>query len=184
MVLNGSINDVGEYVRESIGDSYRAGLELDATWAPSVRWQVQGNVTLSRNRIKNYDDYVYDEVSGSTILLTYANTAISFSPEVISGAVLTWKPLKSLSFSLSNKYVSQQFLDNSQSDDRALPAYSFQDVRIDWSPAVKKLKSCTVRAAVYNVTDRKYSTNGYTYGGNYYYPQAGINFMLGLTVGI
>ncbi len=183
LVLNGSINDVGEYVRESIGDSYRAGLELDATWAPSARWQVQGNVTFSRNRIKNYNDYVYDEASGSTIMVTYANTAISFSPEIISGAVLTWKPVKALSFSLSNKYVGQQFLDNTQSDDRALPAYCFQDVRVEWSPAVKKLKSFTVRGAVYNVTDRKYSTNGYTYWGNYYYPQAGINFMGGVTVG-
>lgn len=183
LVLNGSINDVGEYVRESIGDSYRTGVELDATWAPSTHWQVQGNVTISRNRIKNYNDYVYDGASGSTIMITYANTSISFSPEIISGAVLMWKPVKGLSFSLANKYVGQQFLDNTQSDDRALPAYCFQDVRVEWSPVVKKIKSFSLRGAVYNVTDRKYSTNGYTYGGNYYYPQAGINFMGGVTVG-
>lgn len=183
LVLNGSINDVGEYVRESINDSYRAGVELDITWAPSSHWQVQGNMTLSRNRILNYDDYVYDYNSGSTLLVSYANTAIAFSPEMISAAMVTWKPVNSLSISLSNKYVGKQYLDNTTNSSRQLDAYLFHDLRAEWSPTIKGLKTLTLRGAIYNLTNRLYSANGYTYGANYYYPQAGINFMGGVTVG-
>lgn len=182
LVLNGSINDVGEYVRESINDSYRAGIETDITWAPSSKWQLQGNLTLSRNRIKNYTDYVYDYESGNTIKVTYDNTAIAFSPAIISAAVITWQPLSSLSFSLSNKYVGEQYLDNTQNADRKLAAYLFHDLRAEWSPKINVLKAITFRGAIYNLTNRLYSTNGYTYGTNYFYPQAGINFMGGVTV--
>ncbi len=182
LVLNGSINDVGEYVRESINDSYRAGLEMDVTWAPSIKWQLQANLTLSRNRIRNYEDYVYDYNSGSTIKVSYSNTAIAFSPEIISAAVITWKPTAALSFSLSNKYVGEQFLDNTENDNRKLDAYLFHDLRAEWSPSIKGLKALSFRGAVYNLTNRLYSANGYTYGTNYYYPQAGINFMGGVTV--
>ena len=31
LILNGKINDVGEYVRESVKNSYRAGVELEGT---------------------------------------------------------------------------------------------------------------------------------------------------------
>jgi len=182
LVLNGSINDVGEYVRESINDSYRAGAEADITWAPSSKWQLQGNLTLSRNRIKNYTDYVYDYESGNTIMVTYDNTAIAFSPAIISAAVITWQPISSLSFSLSNKYVSEQYLDNTQNADRKIDAYFFHDLRAEWSPKINVLKALTFRGAIYNLTNRLYSTNGYTYGTNYFYPQAGINFMGGVTV--
>ncbi|MFM7217447.1 MAG: TonB-dependent receptor domain-containing protein, partial [Bacteroidota bacterium] len=183
LVLNGSINDAGEYVRESIGNSYRAGIELDAVWAPVVKWQLQGNLTLSRNRIRNYTDYVYDNASASTLLINLPNTAIAYSPEIIGSALLTWKPVKSLSLTLTGKYVGDQYLDNTENSERKLNDYLVNDLRVEWSPTVKAIKQLTFRGCIYNLTDRMYSANGYTYYGNYYFPQAGINFMGGITVG-
>jgi iron complex outermembrane receptor protein len=44
------------------------------------------------------------------------------------------------------------------------------------------LKSIVFTGLVNNVFDKKYVSNGYMYGDPYYYPQAGINFLLGATL--
>ena len=32
LILTGEINDVGEYTRQNVADSYREGIELEAGW--------------------------------------------------------------------------------------------------------------------------------------------------------
>ena len=60
LVLNGQLNEIGEAVAENVKDSYRMGIELMAgaritNW---LRWDI--NATWSRNRIKNYTEYLSD----------------------------------------------------------------------------------------------------------------------------
>ena len=91
---------------------------------------------------------------------------------------------------LSTKYVGKQYLDNTSSEDRKLPAYTYTNLRMayDWNPSF--MGNVKVTAMVNNLFDAKYSTNGYTYSyyigetvtENFLYPQAGIHFMLGLGV--
>ena len=54
-----------------------------------------------------------------------------------------------------------------------------------------KMKSISINLAVYNLFNNFYESNGYTWGyigggtevrENFYYPQAGINFMAGITL--
>ncbi|MFM7900950.1 MAG: hypothetical protein ACKPAD_03095, partial [Bacteroidota bacterium] len=56
-----------------------------------------------------------------------------------------------------------------------------------WSPKIKSLKSLTLSLMAFNVFNELYESNGYTFGyiaggtrvdENYYYPQAGRNFMI------
>ena len=183
LVLNGKINDVGEFVRESIGDSYRAGIELEGTWAITKKWLLTGNITASQNKIKAYDQYVYDDASQTSIRYTYFNMKLAYSPDLISAASIHFKPLKSINLSLITKYVGEQFMDNTTSNERKISGYINNDLRAEWTPSIKGFKKVCFRAAVLNLFDAKYSTNGYTYYGNYYFPQAGINFMGGITVG-
>jgi iron complex outermembrane receptor protein len=183
LVLNGKINDVGEYVRESIGDSYRAGVELEGTWAITKKWLLTGNITASQNKIKAYDQYVYDEASQTSIRYTYFNMKLAYSPDLISASSIHFKPMKSINLSFITKYVGEQFLDNTTSNERKIAGYINNDFRAEWSPSIKGFKKVCFRAAVLNLFDAKYSTNGYTYYGNYYFPQAGINFMGGITIG-
>lgn len=45
LVLTGGLNDVGSPIRTNSGDSYRLGLEVDATIQLAERWSVSPNFT-------------------------------------------------------------------------------------------------------------------------------------------
>ncbi|MBR9773866.1 MAG: TonB-dependent receptor [Cytophagales bacterium] len=201
LVLTGQLNDVGAYIRENVASSYRAGIELDAAVVLSPQWTLGGNVAFSRNKIDSYTEYsdVYDENWAFTgqESITYTNTDIAFSPDVVGSAIIDFKPIKNLELSLLNKYVGQQFLDNAQQEDRSLDAYWTTDFRFvyTWNPGF--LKEVVFSGKVNNVFDKLYEPNGYTFGyfvpnsegqgmqrvaENYYYPMAGTNFMAGISI--
>ncbi|AEL25229.1 TonB-dependent receptor [Cyclobacterium marinum] len=201
LVLTGQLNDVGAYIRENVASSYRAGIELDAAVVLSPQWTLGGNVAFSRNKIDSYTEYsdVYDENWAFTgqESITYNNTDIAFSPDVVGSAIIDFKPIKNLELSLLNKYVGQQFLDNAQQEDRSLDAYWTTDFRFvyTWNPGF--LKEVVFSGKVNNVFDKLYEPNGYTFGyfvpnsegqgmqrvaENYYYPMAGTNFMAGISI--
>lgn len=50
LVLTGGLNDVGAPIRANSGDSYRLGLEVDATFVFGSQWVVRPNLALSTNR--------------------------------------------------------------------------------------------------------------------------------------
>ena len=92
---------------------------------------------------------------------------------------------------LLSKYVSEQYLDNTSNNNRKLDAYLVNDVQLSYSFSVKTVKNITASLLINNVLDHKYEANGYTwgymYGGflyqqNNYYPQAGTNFLVGLSL--
>ncbi|MGV3657348.1 MAG: TonB-dependent receptor [Chitinophagaceae bacterium] len=195
LVLTGKINDVGAYTRTNIAKSYRAGIELQAgmnlaTWA-----RLDANLALSRNRIKDFTEYIdqYDEdynFVGQQANF-YGETDISFSPDAVGGATLTLKPTQPLEISLLGKYVGSQYLDNTSNDARKLRAYYTQDLRAIYSFAFKKIKNISLIAQVANVFNTLYEPNGYTFSyyyvgalatENYYYPMAGTNWMAGITI--
>lgn len=193
LILTGQINDVGEQVRQSIGKSYRAGIELTLNWRPVKSWSFGMNTTLSRNRIKSYPDYIMNYNTNSVVLHeTYENTPIAFSPDYTGALMIVYKPLESVSMTLAGKYVGKQFLDNTANASKQIDAYFTQDLRLEWTPKVRNVRKLGFHAIIYNLSNLKYSSNGYTYsyiyGGesyteNYFYPQAPINFMAGVVVG-
>jgi len=96
--LNGKTNDIGEAMAENVKDSYRMGVELSlgAKFNDWLRWDLNG--TWSKNRIKNYVGYVYDEslVNGEIVDDLYTqtaieggNTPIAFSPSFIGNSLIT-----------------------------------------------------------------------------------------------
>ncbi len=58
--LTGKINDVGSPIRQNVANSYRAGIELDASYSLSRQFVMNANAALSRNKIKDYQDYLYE----------------------------------------------------------------------------------------------------------------------------
>ena len=49
LVLTGALDDVGEYLRENVDESYRLGIELDATLFLSNQFSLNSNFAASRN---------------------------------------------------------------------------------------------------------------------------------------
>lgn len=191
LVLTGKINDVGAYTRTNIDDSYRLGLELQGG-AIITNWlKASANLTLSRNKVKNFTEFIDDYDNGGQKMSLYKETDISFSPDVMGAATVTVNPWKSLSLDLLSKYVGKQYLDNTSNESRKLNAYYTQDVRAAYSFSKSWLKNTDLIFQVNNVFNKKYEPNGYTfsyyYGNelateNYYFPMAGTNWMVGLNI--
>ena len=195
LVLTGQINDVGAYTRVNVPNSYRAGIELQAGYAFAKWINASANLTLSRNKIKSFTEYldVYDaafEWTGQEPV-THKNKDIAFAPSVIGGATVTLLPTKYLEIGLLSKYVNKQYLDNTQDESRQLKGFYTQDARIVYTIQRKLFKEWKIIAQANNVFDRKYEPNGYTYpyvfdgtitADNYYYPMAGRNYMIGVNI--
>jgi iron complex outermembrane recepter protein len=193
LALTGQLNDVGDAIRVNVPKSYRLGLEA---WggADINKWiQVQGNVTISRNKLKNYVDYLYKydanfEFAGYDTL-RFANTDISFSPWLTAFGSVSIKPVQNFEVTTNAKVVSKQYLDNTASDAKKLNGYFVQDAQLRYTLKTKTIKSTELILQVNNLWNKKYESNGYTYSykydtslikENFYYPMAGTNWMLGL----
>ena len=64
LVLTGKINDVGAYTRTNIKNSYRAGIELQGGAIVNKWLQATANVSFSRNRLKNFREFIDDYDAG------------------------------------------------------------------------------------------------------------------------
>lgn len=191
LVLVGNVNDVGAYTRTNIKNSFRRGIEIVLEYNIHEKISIGANATLSQNKVKDYieiiddfDDFVNDSI-------TYASADISFSPNVISAAVLSVRPVKGLDIRLQSKYVGKQFLDNTSNDNRAIDAFFTTDLVATYSWTPKWIREIRLQLWVNNIFNETYESNGYTYGYiwggeqrfNFLYPQAGTNFMTALTLG-
>ena len=197
LVLTGELNDVGANLRVNVPESFRSGVEIEADFKISSRVRWQGNLTVSRNRIKEFDEVLYDYGDNfdqfNIVGNTYRNTDISFSPGIISGSQLSFKAANNLELAMLSKFVGDQYLDNTSNENRKINQYFLNDLRFTWAPPVKKLREFSLSLLAANVFNVKYESNGYTYGflggstvyrQNYYYPQAGRNFLAMLTIKI
>lgn len=191
LILTGQINDVGAYTRVNVPNSYRVGVELQGK-AIIASWLNAGaNLALSRNKIKHAQEYLDDYDNGGQVSITHENADISFSPSVTGAAIINLIPVKNAEISFLSKYVSRQYLDNTMNVKRSLQPFFVQDVRGSYTIKNKLFKELTLVAAVYNVFNKEYEPNGYTfsyiYGGkttteNFYFPMAGTNFMGGINI--
>jgi iron complex outermembrane receptor protein len=189
---------VGAYIRENVASSYRMGIELDGAYQLNKSWTFGGNIAFSQNKIKEFteyiDDYSVEDFRQETF--TYTDTDIAFSPNVVGSAIIEFKPTKNLAINWLSKYVGQQFLDNTANDSRALDAFFTNDLRISYSAQPRFFKGLEVNLLINNIFNEMYEPNGYTFSyfvpgetsgrqlvtENFYYPQAGTNFLLGLSL--
>ena len=191
LVLTGKINDVGAYTRTNIPKSYRAGLELVASAKINSWLNAAANFSVSKNKVKDFTEYIDDYDNGLQQINQYSSTDIAFSPNMVGGATINFIPLKNAELSLISKYVGDQYLDNTQNENRKLNAYYTQDARFIYTISKGCLKELNIILQANNVFDKLYEPNGYTFSyynngslttENYYFPMAGRNFMVGVNL--
>lgn len=191
LVLTGKINDVGAYTRTNIDDSYRLGIELQGSVVTSKWLKANANLTLSKNKIRNFNEFIDDYDNGGQKTNFYPESDIALSPAITGAATLTFTPVHPLSIDLLSKYVGKQYLDNTKNESRKLNAYFLQDVRAIYSFGYKWLKNVNLVFQVNNLLNKKYEPNGYTFSyyynnnlatENYYFPMAGTNWMAGINI--
>lgn len=178
LVLTGAIDDQGTPLRTNSGDSYRLGLEIDARVKVSDKIYLQPNVAISRN--KN-SDFIVDLDGTPTNL---GDTDISYSPSVVAGNAFTYQFTDGFEVSFLSKFVGEQQLDNTDNEATRLDSYFVNDLNAQyiWRPN-NLVKEVALSVLVNNIFDEEYVSNGYAFpGGSAIFPQAGINFLTGVTV--
>jgi iron complex outermembrane receptor protein len=190
LVLRGDLNDVGSPIFTNSGKSYRLGLEVESTIALTDKLILNPNFTLSKNKNEDF----YYEINGAVQNL--GNTNIAYSPDFIFGNRFSYLPIKGLQLSLLSKFVGEQYMGNIDSDVSKLDSYFINDFNFSYDWKINKgIKSIVFSGLVNNIFNVEYESNGYfytydddssgstiTYGGAGYYPQAGINFLFGLSL--
>ena len=192
LVLTGALNDVGSPIFTNSGNSYRYGIEIESVIKLINKLTFQPNITLSQN--KNRDFYFQRD----GVLQNLGNTNIAFSPDIVFGNATTYSPINNLNLTVLNKFVGRQFMGNIDSETSVLKAYNIHDLNITYLWNINKgIKSILFSGLVNNIFDYKYESNGYFYTydddfstpgvittieGAGYYPQAGINFLIGATL--
>ncbi|KAA6352660.1 iron complex outermembrane receptor protein [termite gut metagenome] len=166
LVLNGKLNEIGEPMAENVRDSYRTGIELSVgvKFADWLRWDVNG--TWSRNRIRDYTEYLSDYDDSWNYLYTQTerrlgNTPIAFSPSFTGNSLIALNH-KGWNASLQSQYVSRQYMDNSGSKENSLDAYFVNHLHAGYTFQLPATKSITIGATIYNLFNEKYETNGYS----------------------
>lgn len=178
LVLTGAVDDQGSPLRANSGNSYRLGLEIDARVQLAAKLYAQPNIAFSQNTNVNF---IIDD-SGSPVNL--GNTTIAYSPGIVAGNALTYRVTKDFEVSFLSKYVGEQFLDNTENEAAKLEAYFVNDLNAMyiWKPA-SLFKEVQISMLVNNVFDVEYESNGFSFPGFVsFFPQAGINFLTGVTV--
>jgi iron complex outermembrane receptor protein len=195
LVPTGELSNVGYPIMTNVKDSYRAGAELSGSLRPAefLTWNL--SLTLSRNKIKDfveyYTDYNTSDWSEQYLSKELGLVDIAYSPSVILSTDVVLTPFNKASLRLSGKYVGSQYFDNTMSEERMLDPYFVAGITAGYSFAFAGIKEASVQLSVNNLFNSMYISNGY--GGNwyedgieqtwaYYFPQAGINYMVKINV--
>jgi iron complex outermembrane receptor protein len=192
LVMTGALNDVGAPIFTNSGKSYRLGIEVESSIAISKKLILNSNITLSQNKNRDF----YFQRDGQ--LQNLGSTNIAFSPNFIFGNQLIFMPINNFQISFLSKYVGEQFMGNIDSNQSKLEAYFVNDLNINYEWKLNKgIQSIVFSGLVNNIFNLEYESNGYFYTydddwsnpgstttieGTGYYPQAGINFLLGVNL--
>lgn len=186
LALSGKINDVGGYSRINVPKSYRLGLEIEVFVDINAWLNLNLNLAVSKNKIKEFTEYVDDYTKGGQVTYNWNNTDMALSPNKVLGSQFTVKATKNLNVILLTKFVARQYLDNTQTQSRSLDQYVVNDIAINYQPKINGIKQLNLGFLINNFSNHLYTSNGYSYSGiidvarndfSFVYPQAGINIM-------
>ena len=206
LVNTGEINDVGASIHSNIDESNRRGIEIETALKLTKKVSWSGNMTLSENKIVSFTEYIDNWDTWDKDTVNYENTDISFSPNIIAKSQLSYN-LGNLQASWIVKHIGNQFMDNSQSEDRMLDKYTINNLLLSYDVKLNNVKSAKITLLVNNFLNTEYTNRAWIYRFNTeqseedlsydpyinkdsdgynmigYFPQACRNYLLGLTLG-
>jgi iron complex outermembrane receptor protein len=185
-VLTGELNDIGEMIasNDNSGSSYRSGIELEAAYKPVKWFRWDANLTLSRNRNKNWT-VTLDNVEENDGLYNLGSTHTSFSPDAIFNNIFTFT-LGGFTASVQSRYVGEQYMtntnakyyvnyneDGTRESEVSMMLDDFFTTNLNLSYTFDRetrsgrwlrrlgMKSATLGITLYNLFDTRYDTNGW-----------------------
>lgn len=167
LVVTGEISDTGNALSVNTPYSYRAGIELQAEYHPVKWFDWTANATLSRNRIKDFTEYIYEDEWTNPISIDRGDTPIAFSPSFIFNNAFNFN-VRGFEAQLASHYVGKQYMNNARTEETWLDAYFVSDLHLAYTwKNLAGIRSLRLGFSVYNLFNEKYFNNGYC-GAGYY----------------
>ena len=165
LVATGELSDTGNPISVNVPDSYRAGVELQGAFKPCVWFDWTCNLTLSRNRIKDFVEYIYEDEWTNPISFSLGDTPIAFSPDIIFNNAFNFN-YRGADASLQSRYVGEQYMNNARSEEAKLDSYFVSDLHLGYTfRNFHGVREMRIGFSVYNLFDKKYFNNGYAGAG-------------------
>jgi iron complex outermembrane recepter protein len=195
LIPTGELSNVGYPIMTNVDKSYRTGIEMTADIKPFNRLEWNISVTASRNKIPGYTGYYidYNTADWSSVYksIDMGTVDIAYSPSLTGFSDLSYSLTTYFRMHLVTKYIGKQYFDNTMSRNRMIDQYIVNNLRFDFTRAFRGSGGIDIRFTAANILNSLYESNGY--GGlwyedgkerswAYYFPQAGINFSLGIDI--
>lgn len=162
LVVTGQLSDTGNPLSVNVPKSYRMGIELQGALRPCTWFDWGMNLTLSRNRVKDFVEYIYEEGWHNPITRNCGDTPLAFSPDMILNNDFNFH-FRGFDATARTRFVSRQYMDNAKSSVAKLPSYCVTDLHLGYTfKNIRGVKALRLGVAVYNIFNKKYCNNGWT----------------------
>ena len=207
LIKTGEINDVGYATSKNVKKSYRRGIEIEGSCLLTQKLRWSANLTLSKNKLDTMTQFIDNWDTGVQEVVRYENTDLAFSPNIIWSSQLSYAINNNTSINFVSKYVGEQYIDNTSSNDRQLDDYLISNLQMDYKLNSKIFNTAKISILINNIFDNEYVSNAWLYrfisegfdprdSDHYvtkdsdsrynmagYFPQATRNYLVGLTLG-
>lgn len=197
LVLTGQLNEIGEPMAENMPNSYRKGIELMLGVKPCNMFEWNINATISRNRIKNFTETIYEDEnkSKSQWVINHKSANIAFSPDFLLNNQFTFSAGDFMAM-LQSQYVGKQYMSNANQNNHLLDSYFVSNLHLSYTFKTNTVKAITLGLSINNLFNEEYENNGYAGSGFYmddnnnkvrynyagYAAQAGTNVMCNISL--
>jgi len=182
IVAYGGVDDDGSPIRGNADKTVHRGIEFSTAYQINDHFSLNGNISYNDNYFEEFEQYEYDGI------LDYSGNKIAGFPDIVSSSKLVYQ-LDNWKLLAQWQYIGEQYLDNNENNDRIINAYDLLNLGFNYK--INKFLGLTdleINIQANNILDKKYETAGYydSWGsnlgpaGNYYFPGAERNYMLGI----
>lgn len=191
----GSLSSYGVAINTNVGASVRKGIEIDGIWKLNKMIWLTNSSAFSQNTINSISLHYFDANTYADTVIIKKNATATLSPSVIINQGIRLIPTKWFYAELNYRFVSMQYLDNSEDKNLSIADYNLMDLKfgINLKQWVKYGEP-SISIQVNNLTDQLYTPAGnvqsYTNSidsqgkiGNVplFFPAATRNIFVGLT---
>jgi iron complex outermembrane receptor protein len=161
IINTGQINAFGYPITTNVAQSTRTGIELDAQWKLNKIFALTHASNFSSNNIKSITQY-YTDTNFNSVGFAYNNTAPALTPAMIINQGVQLMPVQWLSAEMNMRYVSDQFIDNSNNNKAKVPAYTVADLRLSIQLQQWLKQRVSISFHINNVLNTQYNAWGNT----------------------
>ncbi len=189
IVSYGGVDEDGSPIRGNADKTIHRGVELSASRLLPWNLKINTNLAWSQNYFEEFIMYDWDD-DYNVIEVDYKDKTIAGFPDIIASASVDYV-IDDLNMSLKMMHIGEQYLDNTENEDRTIDAYQLLGFRALYT-FTKLFNNLDVSLSlnVENLLDKEYETSGYydPWGGpdwsgaNYYFPGAGRTIIGGLRI--